>query len=186
MSLSASLQSFANKHRLRFQAGATPEGEAQFYCFSHDMSRRYLYAHVWDHAASTALWVMFNPGTGETEKRRRPTLERCIDWSRSRGHGSLVICNLTSLRTKTAKLVPLQESLSEEVNLLACKRGRSLASETFVAWGSAAKRREVPTALIASLEGALCLGTTSRGQPRHPLYVRGATTPHLWRTEGDA
>ncbi|WP_374707553.1 DUF1643 domain-containing protein [uncultured Deefgea sp.] len=147
------------------------------------MSRRYLYAHAWDNAASTALWVMFNPGTGETEERRRPTLERCIEWSKSRGHGSLVICNLTSLRTKAAKQVPLQESLSEEVNLLACKHGRMLASETFVAWGSAVKLRKVPMALIATLKGALCLGITNHGQPRHPLYVRSATTPHLWCAE---
>ena len=186
--LSTSLRSFTEKHRLLFQVGATPEGAAEFYCFSHDESktRRYLYAQVWDQAASTALWVMFNPGTGETEKRRRPTLERCIEWSRKRGHGSLLICNLTSLRTKTAKLVPTQEPLSETVNLFACELGRSLASESFVAWGSAANRREIPRELLATLDGALCLGTTNHGHPRHPLYVRSATTPHLWHRGSEA
>lgn len=42
--------------------------------------------------------MLLNPATGDTERRRRPTLERCISLPRASGHTGLVIVNLFAFR----------------------------------------------------------------------------------------
>jgi hypothetical protein len=45
-----------------------------------------------------ALWVDINPATGDTEKRRCPTLERCVRWSIEWGAAGLIYANLFAAR----------------------------------------------------------------------------------------
>lgn len=57
------------------------------------MQYRYAFGRWWRHEdlESTAVWVLLNPATGDTERRRRPTLERCIAWSRADFSGILIV-----------------------------------------------------------------------------------------------
>jgi hypothetical protein len=61
---------------------------------------RYAFGRWWGNTdlATTAIWVLLNPATGDTEQRHRPTLERCISRSRAAGHTGLVIVNLFAFR----------------------------------------------------------------------------------------
>ena len=90
----------ASDNRLKDQAGLSPEGLAERYLYSSDMVFRYAFGRWWGntHLATTAIWVLLNPATGDSEKRHRPTLERCISRARAAGHTGLVIVNLFAFR----------------------------------------------------------------------------------------
>ncbi|MBK1690283.1 DUF1643 domain-containing protein [Rubrivivax gelatinosus] len=180
MPLEAALRAFADRASLTFLSRTGAANEAQYYVYDAECTRRYCYGEVWSPGGRTVLWVMFNPGTGESEGRPRPTLERCRQWSRRRGHGSLLFCNLYSLRTRAACDVGRGEVLADPLNLRAIEFARSLSDEVFVAWGATIGRREIPPCLHTLLAGALCLGHTRRGHPRHPLYVRADAEPRPW------
>jgi hypothetical protein len=65
---------------LEDRRGTSPEGLPERYLYSPDMAYRYGFGRWWgdQDLATTDLWVLLNPATGDTEQRRRPTLERCI------------------------------------------------------------------------------------------------------------
>lgn len=83
----------AGDHRLIDQMGLSPEGLQERYLFSPDMVFRYVFGRWWGDPdlATSAIWVLLNPATGDTEQRPRPTLQRCISWSRAAGYTGLVI-----------------------------------------------------------------------------------------------
>ena len=184
MRASAELNRFALKHDLNPVNGEDTDLWPTLYLYSHDMTRRYAYCEIWDPNTSLVMWVMTNPGTGETEKRRRYTLERCRRWSRSWGHGGLLLGNLTSRRTKVVSHLSRQDFASESTNLLALQTLRSLADDVMVAWGNRARDSSALAEAMPLLDGAHCLGVTKRGQPRHPLYVRANVQRVLWQVPG--
>jgi hypothetical protein len=82
------------------RTGLSPDGLPERYLYCADMVYRYAFGRWWgdQDLGATAVWVLLNPATGDTEQRRRPTLERCITWSREAGHAGLVIVNLFAFR----------------------------------------------------------------------------------------
>ena len=54
------------------------------------------------------------------------------------------------------------------------------AAITVAAWGSHGKINQRSTTVQPLLRSAVCLGKTSSGEPRHPLYVRGDVEPEPW------
>jgi hypothetical protein len=74
------------------------------------MMFRYAFGRWWGNTdlATTAIWVLLNPATGDTEQRHRPTLERCISRSRAAGHTGLVIVNLFAFRDTNPQTFGLQ------------------------------------------------------------------------------
>ena len=175
------ISEFAASRNLLVVPGVASDGASQTFVYSKDKTRRYAYSEVWEPEGSLVLWVMFNPGTGETELRRRNTLERCKVWARSWGHGGLLIGNVVAERTKAAKEVR-GKLAPEPMNLEALGVLRSLSAEVLVAWGSSTGRSTAVGAVVPLLHGAQCLGRTKQGHPRHPLYVPGATNREPWST----
>ncbi len=182
------IENFARKNRLKFTlASSTLSGVVEGYVFSYDMQKRYAYCQFWDDSKPRILWILLNPGLGETEKRRRNTLERCKRWSKDWGFGGLFIGNLFAIRTKSAKeladldLDKMPDHLNEAVLLLLIKS----AHETILAWGNNGRRYQRMKHLAPFLDSAKCLGLTAVGQPRHPLYVPIATPRAKW-IPGDA
>ncbi|WP_162050792.1 DUF1643 domain-containing protein [Fluviibacter phosphoraccumulans] len=150
------------------------------FVYSLDKTRRYAYALTWDINRPHVLWVMLNPGTGETEGRRRNTFERCKKWSFERGYGGLLFGNVFSLRSKSAKdLLRLQPS-EDDLNSAALSLLSNLASDTIVAWGNHGAKSHLPELLRELLPNAQCFGFTQTGQPRHPLYVPARTPLTTW------
>lgn len=94
------LARLAAEYGLTDQAGLAPDGLPERYLYSQDMVFRFAFGRWWgnDDVATTAIWVLLNPATGDTERRHRPTLDRCISWSRSAGYTGLVIVNLFAFR----------------------------------------------------------------------------------------
>ncbi|MCB9492102.1 MAG: DUF1643 domain-containing protein [Dehalococcoidia bacterium] len=147
--------------------------------FSRDRRYRYELGRRWG-LGPAVTWVMLNPSTADATVDD-PTIRRCIDFSRSWGFGALRVVNLFALRT------PEPSALLHVDDLLGPGGDRRLrevlravlraADEVVVAWGNVHPRLGARVEAIASLLPAetSCLGLTARGEPRHPLYVRGDT-----------
>src|SRR5260370_14588062 len=94
----AILKQFAARHALLYRSDTSAEGLSDIYVLSRDRRYRYAFARCWCAEGPLVLWVGINPGKGDTEQRRRPTLERCINWSRSWGAAGLIFANLFAAR----------------------------------------------------------------------------------------
>lgn len=174
------LQTFALAHQLPAPVVQhQPDGQHSF-LYSHDHSRRYAYTLTWAADRPHVLWVMLNPGTGETEGRRRNTFERCKRWSRDWGHGGMIFGNVFSLRTRSARELLKTPQFADELNTEALVLLSQLAPDTIVAWGNHGARSDRPAVLRDLLNQPRCFGLTQAGQPRHPLYVRTGTPLVAW------
>lgn len=182
--LKAELQRFQCAHGLKWMdhQSVGNSTESSFSLYSPEdpaPTYRYAYGRIWDQAGPLVLWIMLNPGTGDTEQRRRPTAERCRVWSERLGAGGMVFGNLFALRSKTPRdLRELAEPVGpyndEVLKLLSL-----ISSRTIVAWGNGGRLLERANEVCKRLQDPECLGVTSSGQPRHPLYV--ATNARLSR-----
>lgn len=128
-------------------------------------------------------FVMLNPSTADAETDD-PTIRRCIGFARSWDYGGIVVCNLFAYRTTTPYVLASVEDPIGPLNrnYLA----NNIAHLTVVAWGAnpAAIRwwNGHPYDITKSLKRKqlMCLGITSSGQPRHPLYLPASCTPTPW------
>src|SRR4051812_44487444 len=150
-------------------------GLSDCYVYSPDMAYRYAFARWWDADGPLVLWVGVNPGKGDTELRRRPTLDRCIAWSRSWGAGGLVFANLFAARhNKPSGLRGMADPVGPH-NDSALTALSAVAWRTIAAWGGDGCLLDRARAVAPLLASPLCFGVTASGQPRHPLYVPGHT-----------
>jgi hypothetical protein len=154
--------------------------QVDIYLYSADMRYRYAFARWWDAAGSLDLWILLNPGKGDTETRRRPTLERCLRWSKSSGAGGLMFANLFAARhNKPSGLCKTKDPVGPHNDaVLAVMSG--IADRTFVAWGKIGHLHNRAAAVISILNRPFCLGVTASGQPRHPLYVAADVSVEPW------
>lgn len=155
--------------------------------FSDCEQYEYTFRRVWDRNKPTALWVMLNPSlvTSDPGELVTPsdgrTIARCESFSRRVGCGSLVTGNIFAYRaTKPADLALCAEPVGPDNDAI-LHMLVDQASIVIAAWGSSFPSRyagrvsEVRDKLRT--KGAQCLGKTSDGHPRHPLYVRGDAQP---------
>ena len=172
----------ALSHELDDRAGASPDGLLERYLYSQDMRYRYAFGRWWgdQDPANTDVWVLLNPATGDTEKRRRPTLEKCIARSRDAGRNGLVIVNLFAYRHTDPKALRLAEDPVGPANDETLRLLTEAAPRTIAAWGSHGKLHGRSRSVAPLLAHPMCLGTTLHGEPKHPLYVPGAADLVPW------
>jgi hypothetical protein len=167
---------------LEDQVGPSPEGLSDRYLYSSNMMFRYAFGRWWGNTdlATTAIWVLLNPATGDTEQRHRPTLERCIIRSRAAGHTGLVIVNLFAFRdTNPRNLQTAPDAVgpaNDDVLRVITKAG----AQTIAAWGGHGRLQGRSAQVGRLLDSPMCLGTTQRGEPRHPLYISADTHLVPW------
>jgi hypothetical protein len=129
---------------------------------------RYHLWREWDPALPSVTFVMLNPSTADAEQAD-PTTRRCIGFAQAWGYGRLEVVNLFAYRaTSPADLFKACEPVGAQNGdwLVQATRGQAVVA----AWGNGATRlgNALPEQPGTTLS---CLGTTSLGQPRHPLYV---------------
>lgn len=145
---------------------------------------RYMLTRRWDERP-TAWWVMLNPSTADAELDD-PTIRRCIAFSKREGCGALAVLNLYALRaTDPAELDRHHDPQGPENSnlLVAASQEARTGALVVVAWGAhpMAARGAKRVERMFQATGAKCLGITKKGQPRHPLYVRGDQPLVPWR-----
>ena len=153
--------------------GVSPDGLQERYLYSPDMKYRYAFGRWWgdESLCTTTAWVGLNPATGDSEGRRRPTLDRCIAWSKSWNSTGLVIVNLFAHRHTDPKTLKSAADPVGPHNDRALVALSQACESTVAAWGAHGRRGDRSTAVRALLADLDCLGTTKRGEPQHPLYV---------------
>jgi hypothetical protein len=151
----------------------SPTGLPERYLYSHDLVYRYAFGRWWgeqDYERSV-VWVMLNPATGDTEMRRRPTLQRTITWSKAWGATGVIVLNLFAFRDTDPKGLKDAADPVGPHNDKTLELFTATAMQTVAAWGSKGSLHSRSTTVRPYLRDPLCLGTTSKGEPRHPLYV---------------
>lgn len=143
--------------------------------------------------ASTCTWIMLNPSTADADVDD-PTIRRCIAFTKAWGYGRLEVVNLFAYRATDPR--ELGEAATAGINAAGPYNeehivgSASAADRVMVAWGGNAPVTRV--ARVRYLLGhdarrALYIKTYSLGltkgrrQPRHPLYVKGDTSPEAYR-----
>ncbi len=138
--------------------------------YSNDYQYRYEFCRRWADGDSV-VWVLLNPGTGDTDGKQRPTLGRCIKWSRQWGYGALTIVNLFAYRaTRPKDLLRAADPVGPD-NDETLAHVTGAADRVVAAWGAHGRLIGRGREVAVRLPNAFCLGHTSKGQPRHPLYV---------------
>ncbi|SMG09693.1 hypothetical protein SAMN06265784_101339 [Paraburkholderia susongensis] len=129
-----------------------------------------------------ALFVMLNPSTADADLDD-PTIRRCRRFVRLWGCRGLVVANLYALRsTDPAMLWKVDDPVGPDNDSILFNLARQYG-EVICAWGANAQSERVDRVVGMFREAGaklLCLGTTRRGAPRHPLYVSSSTQLTEW------
>jgi hypothetical protein len=127
--------------------------------------------------------IMLNPSTADAEIDDR-TIGRCMHFARRDGFGGIRVLNLFAFRATSpddmkAASDPIGPENDTHLGEL-IRRASESNIPILAAWGSHGSHlgRASAVKLVASINGArlICLGQTSDGHPRHPLYIKGDRT----------
>lgn len=185
MPVVAKLKAFALSNNLVVDEPTHPREMGEVSLYSPDMFYRYAYACYWRRSPRFILWVMLNPGTGDTEARGRPTLSRCISWAKDWGYGGLLIGNAFAARARSAQELKRKTDRVGPVNDSALKLLAACSRETMVAWGRNGALEDRDLQLLSLLPAAYCFELTRNGQPHHPIGLPQSSDRYLWAGRGD-
>jgi hypothetical protein len=155
---------------------ASDYGDTYDYC--DDLRYRYRFDRRWGppDQGGRIVWVGLNPGTGDTERRHRPTLARMVAWSGRWNASALTIVNLAGRSTDPKALRTAVDPIGTR-NDDAILEAVAGAAQVILCWGAHGRLHGRGRIVAEMLPGSLCLGTTARGEPRHPLYVPMSAEP---------
>ncbi|HHT7187648.1 TPA: DUF1643 domain-containing protein [Bacillus cereus] len=148
-------------------------------------NHRYSLTREWDVTnKNRTLFIMLNPSTADEQQDDRTT-NRCIDFAKRWGCGSLEICNLFSYRTtypRDLRTLSYSEIIGEK-NHYHLERAFKKATIIVTAWGEHGKLHKQSTHIHPLLKqwsrtygkAVYCLGFLNNKEPRHPLYAPAAT-----------
>lgn len=140
---------------------------------------RYALARDWSSAPTLPI-IMLNPSTADANVDD-PTIRRCMGFARREGFGGIFVTNLFAYRaTSPNDMKAASDPYGPEGSAWLERALRSAAGTgvpVLAAWGAHGSYRDRAGTVIISARGwgtrLACLGTTSGGHPRHPLYVKG-------------
>jgi hypothetical protein len=145
-----------------------------------DGNYRYSLKRSWDESnPRKAIFIMLNPSTADEYEDDRTT-KRCISFAKSWNCGSVEIVNVyaySSTDFEQLKNLTKEEAIGEDNDYFIQKALRT-ATIRVVAWGTNVTMHHADyRELEAQLKGyrLFCLGQTSDGHPRHPLFVKKST-----------
>lgn len=140
-------------------------------------------------------WLMLNPSTADGLKDD-PTIRRCIGFAKREGLDGIEVLNLYQFRATSPKglthssdpfgpdAVQVWRGALGHVRKLVAGWGSSMpilwthrSRRTYDHGAHAAEMLTRLTTFDLEMSGVevVCLGKTSNGSPRHPLYVKGDT-----------
>jgi hypothetical protein len=124
-------------------------------------------------------FIMLNPSTADGTVDD-PTIRRCMGFALREGYHGIVVGNLYAFRaTKPSDLRKAAFPFGPD-NHQALSRIIAETDQFVCAWG-AGTWEPLPAAVEAALrKKGMCLGRTSHGHPRHPLYVRADQPLEPW------
>lgn len=125
------------------------------------------------------LFVMLNPSTAD-EVRNDPTVRRCIGFANHWVCSELRIINLFGLRATDPKELFTAVDPVGPGNFQAVRDQLALnnleGGILVAAWGAHKMASQSPVYDLVLSHRPKCLGQTSTGAPRHPLYLPSKTS----------
>jgi hypothetical protein len=152
--------------------------------FDDERIYRYALTRAWGFGPRV-LWIMLNPSTAD-ESVLDPTLRRCLGFAQSWGFDGFEVCNAYALRSTDPRALKVHPHPIGPDNDVAIEYLAERAGRVIVGWGSnceIAREREVAKILAGVGVRPMCLGTTGKGAPRHPLYLRADSLAFPWEPE---
>jgi len=128
-----------------------------------------------DAACGSVAFVGLNPSIAD-EHRDDPTIRRCVGFARRWGFARLHVVNLYAFCSTDPRVLHDAADAVGPENDGMLQRFVSQADLVVCAWGTAADPGRAED-VLAWIPAPFCLGLTTHGSPRHPLYVRAATDP---------
>lgn len=132
-------------------------------------------------------FIMLNPSTADGTEDD-PTIRRCIGFAKAWGYGALLVRNLYAFRaTDPAQLAGVEDPVGPLNRSYLANNIAHLTIMAFgahpaaVGWWNGYPYSWQPKAI--KRPALWCLGVTSSGAPKHPLYLRKDTTPVPWDTQ---
>ena len=143
---------------------------------------RYWLYREWTGGAGRVAFVLLNPSTAD-ETKDDPTIRRCIGFARAWGYHALDILNLFALRSTHPALLYRHESPVGPDNDEFIKTTTYAAAAIVCAWGvhGILRLRGDDVTNMLATKPLKCLGRTSLGMPRHPLYLPSNAKLEDWR-----
>lgn len=122
------------------------------------------------------LFVMLNPSTADAELDD-PTIRRCVGFAKREGCTSLTVVNLFALRsTDPSNLLshpdPVGPDNDAHIQEQVLKHANGLIVGAWGAHKSTWKLHQRAEYVVSMLGDAYCLGKTTSGSPKHPLYIK--------------
>lgn len=146
---------------------------------------RYTLTRQWDPGKPSIVFIGLNPSTA-TETEDDPTIRRCINFAKSWGYGTYVMCNMFGFRSTDPSILTNLADPNGPDNDHWIRIEAEKASAVVVAWGCHKMTRGRAGKVLSLIQNPLCLGTTHNGSPRHPLYVLGTRKPEPYSTPKQA
>ncbi|MGV9836633.1 DUF1643 domain-containing protein [Nocardia niigatensis] len=170
-----------NPQDVLFEVGPALRGAAEVSAdgvYRYELSRRWADGPVMG-------WVMLTPSTASADIDD-PTIRRCIAFAKSWGYSGIVVRNLFALRaTDPCALAAHPDPVGPDNDAYLARCGRE--EMAVLAWGARGHERgraaEVLALLARDQVELYRLGTTSTGEPRHPLYLPKTSTPQAIPTQ---
>ena len=155
---------------------------------SEDRKYRYLLTRKVQNNLRTVMFVMGNPSKAD-ETHDDPTIRKCIEFTRRWGCGRLIVTNGSPLRATDPREVRKAGPMPDRVcrhNLQRIEYAVEYCEMIVIAYGEAGNtfgRGAYLAQRLSDLGLPLYhLGTTKRGNPRHPLMLSYARKPRPgWR-----
>ncbi len=129
-----------------------------------------------------AAFIMLNPSTAD-EKIDDTTLKKCMYYAKTWGFGKLEVVNLFALRsTDPANLKLSVDPIGPENDIYLHAAVKS-ADRVFAAWGEKGilLGRDKTVLSMFPHTSIYALKMTTKGQPRHPLYLPNNIQPFLFK-----
>lgn len=148
---------------------------------------RYWLLREWDASLPKMVFVMLNPSTADADVDDA-TIRRCINFAKASDYGSIQVVNLFAFKATKPELLrdkniePIGDR-NDKYILDTCRN----SDIVIAAWGVNGKlnsRNAYVERLIGTNTYDLhCLGVSTEGHPRHPLFVRSDVKPLLYKTK---
>lgn len=143
--------------------------------------RKYRYSlwRIWKESKPYALFVSLNPSTAD-ENYDDSTVTRCIRYADSWGYGGMCKANIFAFRaTKPKDMKAAEDPIGPEndryLTLLSLDAGITVCG-----WGNHGSYLDRDQKALLLLKDPHCLGITSHGKPRHPLYLKKDLKPRRY------
>jgi len=143
---------------------------------SDDRKYRYVLSRIWDETKPYVMIVGLNPSTAD-ETENDPTINKCIEFSKSWGYGGVYMLNLFAFRAT----LPIDMKNAEDPvgieNDNYIKEYSKLCDKVICAWGNDGSYKNRSKTVLSNLNNAYYIKLNKSGEPAHPLYLKGDLTP---------